>query len=462
MRRNIIASLFASGILLSGCNLDFNPTDSIGDSTITPDNYHNLLMGVYDAAQNLPAFHSDTSADNLNSTWTPELDYNSLTAGNSSVNSYWNSLYKGVQLANNLINLIGDFDAESYSEILAQAKFLRAYFYHLIAENWGEAPILTDTDVDGVMRRPEAELWSLVINDLEYTVRYAPDFSDPGIVSVVSAKAFLARANLYAAPLGVGSLEQAHILAEEVISDPHFELAADPADIWHHKTSNEFVQQWTNTPSDVGNSGWFLRSALVPRYEARYGAGSAGYGEFGRYEYPVDGSLIRAYEPGDLRFAASIRHLVLDDEETWDCVKYPSYNSADNWPVIRIAEMYLVSAEAAGYPDGVDRLNELRVKRGLEPFVKGVDITADNFLRLVMQERRVEFAFEGFRFYDLRRWFNSGDQGRDDVLSLSTSSHSGLSSDHFTVSLSGKELLYPVPTNAIDQNPTLLPNNPGY
>ncbi|MDE6199850.1 MAG: RagB/SusD family nutrient uptake outer membrane protein [Muribaculaceae bacterium] len=454
-----IGIILSALTLLTGCNLDFTPTDAVADATITEENYEHLLTGVYDAAQNLPAFHSDTSADNLNSTWTPELDYNSLTAANATIYSYWNSLYKGVQLANNLINLIGD--DTRYSHITAQARFLRAYFYHLIAENWGDAPLLVSSGTENAVRTPEADIWKFIISDLEYAASYAPGFTNPGFVSATAAKAFLARVNLIA-PQGVGDRAEAVRLAEEVITDGNFALADDPADIWHHKTSREFILYWTNTPNDTGNSGWFLRSSLVPRYEARYGAGSAGYGEFGRYEYPVDMALVRAFEPGDLRLEASIRHLVLDDEETWDCVKYPSYNSADNWPAIRIAEMYLVAAEAAGYPAGVTRLNELREKRGLQTLVPGQEIDAPTFLRRIMEERRIELAFEGFRYYDLRRWFASGDDGKQAVLELSAQAHTPLSSDFFTVSDDGHELLYPVPTKAIDLNPALLPNNPGY
>lgn len=470
--KNILAALLVSASF-SSCELDYVPTDSISDSSITEENYQHLLTGVYDAAQSLGTylFNSDTSGDNLNSTWVPELDQNSYTTSNSTIKGYWNTLYQGVQLSNNLINLLegnsGDNLSPDNEKIVAQARFLRAYFYSIIAENWGDAPLLTEVTDAQVARSPEADIWRFIIEDLKYAVAKAPDFTDPGFVSNVSSKAFLSRVYLLA-PEGVRDLSLAYRYAEEVIANPNFALADDYADIWHSKTSREFVQQWTNLGNDVGASGWFLRSALVSRYEARYGAGSAGYGEFGRYEYPVDQSLIRAFEPGDNRYAASIRHLVLDDEETWDCVKYPSYNSADNWPVIRIAELYLISAEAQGYPAGVARLNELRQKRGLPALVEETDITADTFLSRIMQERRVELAFEGHRFYDLRRWYNSSEQGKTEVLALrvyqpgEVAGSRNQASDAFNIDDEGTRLLYPVPESAIDQNPALLPNNPGY
>ena len=68
--------------------------------------------------------------------------------------------------------------------------------------------------------------------------------------------------------------------------------------------------------------------------------------------------------------------------------------------ISRLAEMYLISAEAQGLNGGLDRLNELREKRGLDRVSPGKDA---DFLDAVLQERRLEFLAEGFRWYDLVR-----------------------------------------------------------
>jgi len=229
------------------------------------------------------------------------------------------------------------------------------------------------------------------------------------------------------------------------------------------------ILQWTNVSGDSGADGWFMRSDIVNLYEAENGPGSAGYGDQGRYENRVDQVVFTIFEEGDLRKDATIRHLKLaNGVETFDCVKYPSYNAADPWPVIRIAELYLISAEAQGYPGGVERLNQLRQVRGIRPLTVGTDITADNFIERIMQERRVEFFAEGHRWYDLRRWFNSGEAGRKAVLSFrkyqpgEAAGSKPFASESMDIADDGHNLLWPVPQTAIDNDPNLRPQNPGY
>lgn len=469
-KKNIIISL--TSLALTACNLDYYPTTAVSDSSLTEADYTNLLTGVYDGAQSIKINIDDIAADNLTSPgWWPDIDNNGQTASTSSdINSLWNSHYKYVQLANNLINLIEHTGSPTPDqiEIEAQARVIRAWLYARIAQHWGDAPLLLEVTDELVGRDPEIEIWKQVIADLEYGVQNAPDFTDRGYVSKVAAKALLAR-TLLTGPSAVQDKTRAQQLAEEIIASGKFSLAANFADIWHAKSSNEIILQWTNLNGDSGSDGWFMRSDIVNLYEAENGSGSAGYGEQGRYENHVDLAAFDAFEEGDLRKAPTVRHLKLaSGAETWDCVKYPSYNEADPWPVIRIAELYLISAEAQGYPAGVDRLNQLRVVRGLKALNAGSDITADNFIDRIMAERRVEFYAEGHRWYDLRRWFNSGEAGKKAVLSFrkyqpgEAAGSRPQASETMQIADDGHNLLWPVPQTAIDNDPNLLPQNPGY
>ena len=461
-----------TSLVLTACNLDYYPTTAVSDSSLTESDYTNLLTGVYDGAQSIKINIDDIAADNLTSPgWWPDIDNNGQTASTSSdINSLWNSHYKYVQLANNLINLIEHTGSPTPAqiEIEAQARGIRAWLYARIAQHCGDAPLQWYVTDQLVVRDPEIEIWKQVIADLEYGVQNAPDFTDRGYVSKVAAKALLAR-TLLTSPSAVQDKTRAQQLAEEIIASGKFSLAANFADIWHAKSSNEIILQWTNLNGDSGSDGWFMRSDIVNLYEAENGSGSAGYGEQGRYENHVDLAAFDAFEEGDLRKAPTVRHLKLaSGAETWDCVKYPSYNAADPWPVIRIAELYLISAEAQGYPAGVDRLNQLRVVRGLKALNAGSDITADNFIDRIMAERRVEFYAEGHRWYDLRRWFNSGEAGKKAVLSFrkyqpgEKAGSRPQASEKMQIADDGHNLLWPVPQTAIDNDPNLLPQNPGY
>jgi hypothetical protein len=471
MNTKYIFTAFAS-LALTACNLDYNPTTAVSDATLTPSDYENLLTGVYDGAQSIKLPINDIAADNLTSPgWWPDIDNNGQTASTSSdINSLWNSHYKYVQLANNLINLIDKQSAPSAQQIqiAAQAHVIRGWLYSHIAQHWGDAPLLLEVSDALAPRNPEAEIWKQVVADFEYGVEYAPEFSDRGYVSKVAAKALLARTLLTGAA-EIQDAARAKQLAEEIISSNQFALADNFADIFHAKTSNEIILQWTNLNGDSGSDGWFMRSDIVNLYESENGAGSAGYGEQGRYENRVDKTAFGIFDDADKRKAATVRHLKLaNGVETWDCVKFPSYNAADPTPVIRIAELYLISAEAQGYPAGIDRLNQLRQKRGLTPLVVGTDITADNFLEKIMHERRLEFFGEGLRWYDLRRWFHSGEAGKKAVLALrkyqpgEAAGSRPQASETMNIADDGHNLLWPVPQTAIDNDPNLLPQNPGY
>ena len=468
--KHIVIAL--STVALTACNLDYAPTTAVSDASLSASDYENLLTGVYNGAQNINLTIDDIASDNLTSPgWWPDIDNNGQTAATSSdINSLWNSHYKTVQLANNLINLIEGIDNPTTEQIriAAQARVIRAWIYTRIAEHWGDAPLLLEVTDALVGRDPEIEIWKQVVADYEYGIENAPDFSDKGRISKVAAKALLAR-TLLIAPQGVQDKERARQLAEEIIGSGQFELAAKYADIYHARTSKELILQWTNISGDTGADGWFLRSDIVNLYEKENGAGSAGYGEQGRYENRVDKTAFDVFEEGDLRKEATVRHLRLaNGVETWDCVKYPSYDSADPWPVIRIAELYLISAEAQGYPKGVERLNQLRQTRGLKPLTEGTDITDKNFIEKIMAERRVEFFGEGHRWYDLRRWFNSGEAGKKAVLAFrkyqpgEAVGSRPQASETMNIADDGYNLLWPVPQTAIDNDPNLLPQNNRY
>lgn len=470
---HIIASA-AAALTLASCNLDYNPTDAIANTTLTEEDYEYLLVGVYDGAQQfsmgLQNVQDDVAADNLNSrSWCTDIDNNTCTGTSYNINGWWNQLYYRIQLANNLINLeeAKASQSESDKEVEAQARVIRAWLYQRVVTFWGDAPLATSSDgVDTLSRSPEATIWAFIKDDLEYGVAHAPKFSSQKYVSKIAAKALLARV-LLIAPAPVQDKTRAYQLAEEVIADGSFRLADDYSDIFHKKTSSELLLAWENNSSDSGSPGWFLRSNLVNTYNNTYGSGAAGYGDLGRYEFPVDTALWNAFEPGDQRKAGSVRHLAVNGSQTYDVTKFPSYDANDPYPVSRIAEMYLVSAEAQGYPAGLARLNELRVQRGLTALTTADVTTSDEFIARIMQERRVEFIAEGFRWYDLRRWFKSGAAGKQAVLNLSayrtgeTAGSRPTASEHMTISDDGHELLWPISTTARDNNPNLS-QNPGY
>jgi hypothetical protein len=135
-----------------------------------------------------------------------------------------------------------------------------------------------------------------------------------------------------------------------------------------------------------------------------------------------------------------------------ECTKYIGKNgfiNLDNLPVVRIAEVYLTRAEAMATPGSsvfnetaaLADLNTIATNRGLTAF----DLTGSALYEEILNQRRIELAFEGHRFFDLKRL------GRDLV-----------KAPHYnTVAFTDIRILAPLPTSEVDGNKNMV-QNAGY
>jgi len=131
----------------------------------------------------------------------------------------------------------------------------------------------------------------------------------------------------------------------------------------------------------------------------------------------------------------------------WTVVRYGPFT---NIPVLRLAEVYLIRAEARAQQDrysgensAESDVNVIR-QRAEVPLIQGT--SKNQMLLAVENERRMELCFEGNRWYDLVR------TGRDQEVM-----------NNFTNNWTEKDRLWPIPLNDITNNPTLKNSqNPGY
>jgi len=146
-----------------------------------------------------------------------------------------------------------------------------------------------------------------------------------------------------------------------------------------------------------------------------------------------------------------------------------------DWPILRYADILLMMAEAQGYTQGsIDLINSVRVRAGLPNYTMATLNTVAKFEQALSNERRIEFAFENQRWFDLVR-FNS---------TLTTITAEQTIKDHFAdeyfahyrlylaptptlAQLQGNvtrdRLLLPIPQREIDTNTQLvIQQNPGY
>ena len=163
-------------------------------------------------------------------------------------------------------------------------------------------------------------------------------------------------------------------------------------------------------------------------------------------------SLINSFETGDTRFEASIAGIGSDevgfasDGAGW-CIKYGTTNSStdndgpNNWVVLRYADVLLMLAEAIGESDeSYGYINQVRSRAGLGPISSS---TPGTFAEKLLHERKIELAFEGHRWPDLKRF----------GVAASVMSSNG-------IDIRGR-LNIAIPQREMDINPDFV-QNPGY
>lgn len=386
-------------------------------------------QGLYD--RELTAY-PELYADNLEFTGTfttdLEVDLNSITTSNGAVASAWTDSYAGINRVNEVLAAIPgitDFAPGEGEYYEGQARFLRALNYFNLVRYFGRVPLVLQPtqgrdDIEGntVGQASQAELYARIVTDLDSAVLLLGDGTDRGRANAWAAKALLSRVHLER-----GDWQLAYDYADDVIRNGPYELVDGYRDLFEDKHSSESIFEITYTINDFNNQAfWALPSSLG-----------------GRLGYAPESDLVEAYEEGDERLPATVG--VDEDEGYYGRKFWRIASNDDNVIVIRLAEMYLNRAEAAlrlgrGAAEVRADIDVVRERAGLEPLAATVDTQAE-LIQAIADERRVEFALEGYRLFDLRRL--------------------GLLDDV----LGDVPALFPIPQGQIDVNP-LLEQNEGY
>lgn len=399
--RKIFFTLISLGIF-SACDvLDVKPTNRIPKDDAFKDKtgIEKGILGSYGPFQYLSYYgrsyltFSDLSADNLEqpvdgtSSDYREIDNNNIQPENSAVEGIWASAYEGINRANNVIAKVPDMSDMTDEEkqiALGELYFIRALNHFNLMIYFGDVPVKTtptlSPDEVNVPRKPKAEVYAQVVEDLEYAEEHLPESSVKTRASKYAAVALLARVHLY-----MGAYADAITRATEVIDDGGYALVDDYADVFTDGSAEsifeiDFTIQARNRIAEYN----FPKSLN------------------GRRELAPTPDILGAFEPSDTRADASIAF----DGTLPYAIKYDDLSTgADNVIVLRLSEMYLIRAEAnARLAQNLalvqDDINMIRNRAELG------DTPANTFpelLEAIEQERWVEFAFEGHRWFDLVR-----------------------------------------------------------
>lgn len=390
------------------------------------------------------------------------------SATNGHIKNGWNGHYKIIYEANELINVAeasGDTSAGTLINI-AEAKVIRAFCYFELRRDYGEVPInLKTIDVPADEVAPKntvAEVDAQIIKDLTEAKDVLP---------AQWASAYLGRATQGWANTLMAKL---YLYQKDYVKALSFAQAVINSGIYSLNPSYdiEFTKDGNNSKESI------LEVQKTYDYPVKYtnnfyesqGVRGSGIWDLGwGFNVPSEG-LVAAYEPGDLRKKTTILMsggpdiygtpgLVLPDspplaQKYWNGKAYTrpaertqyatGKNYWENIKILRYADVLLMAAEAANElgQNGVAKgyIDQVRNRAGLSNTTAADQISLRN---AVKQERRVEFAMEFERFYDLVRW---GDANT--VLA--------------PFGYSDKNKYFPIPQDAIDRSQGILIQNPNY
>lgn len=396
--------IFFFAILLSvvsSCDvLDVKPQSSILASEAFKDKkgIEKGILGAYSSFQNLSYYgrtfliFSDLAADNLEHPADAtaleyrQVDNNAILPENGSVLGIWSSLYEGINVANNVIARVpgmGDMTDTEKNQALGELYFIRALNHFNLINYFGAVPLKTTPTVGtgelDIARTDKAGVYQQIIDDLLFAEQHLLASGPKVRASKYAAKALLARVYLYK-----GDYALAIDKATDVIDNGGYSMP-DYASVFEDGSSESIFEiDFTD-----------LNRNRIAEYNFPKSLN-------GRREVAPSSSLLDAYETDDERYEATIAFS--------GTLAYPvKYDDlaigADNVIILRLAEMYLIRAEAEARLEGdviaiQEDINMIRERAGLSE--TGAS-TYSELLLAIERERRVEFAFEGHRWFDLVR-----------------------------------------------------------
>lgn len=459
--------------ILAGCSEDFLdvPSKDVIDQedsgqTTTPEQFVNGVYGLlteWDYAFSYLGI-TEMISDNADKGSSPgdtggdkdQLDNLSFTSSAGSFDAMWNNWYRAIGRASYAIEYAESYGLtdEAYkNRLVGEAEFLRAFHYFYLVRGWGDVPL---QHVDLTTRAPKADVYAYIeadlldaINKLPVKSQYAS--ADLGRATKGAAQALLSKVYLYQ-----GKWQEAYDMANTVINSGEYGLEADYAVLWRASSENG-----TESIFEVQARGENVAHG-VNQYSQTQGArGASGWG-WG-FNTPSQNLLDAFNAEGDaIRRDAT---MIFAGETLWDgrvvsaSVENPRYNekaysSANagdgdgdkNIRVLRLAEVYLIKAEAANElgntAEALTALNIVRARVSLAPSTAagGTDLR-----NAIWKERRLELAFEHDRWFDLVR---------------TGQAQSAMQAAGKTF-VAGKHELFPIPYNQLIQTPGMA-QNPGY
>jgi starch-binding outer membrane protein, SusD/RagB family len=422
-----------------------------------PEHAENALIGLYSTMQS-PSYYGGNyllvseplagnsitgGFDNIN---VDEFGFQAVTATNIIVEDMWFSIYNVVANTNRLIEGLSNIpgmDATRKDEIEGQARFIRALAHFDLLRYFGEhwdassqygIPVVENVQKLGDVqpRATVAGSYNFIITELENALTLVnQDDRDQAFVNASTVRALLARVYFYNKEYAE-AIEQ----ATAVINDGAYSLLAsgEYGTIFSNRQTTESIFELAfDSQNRSRYNGLTYSRPEATNTEVNFIAADTLSGFFEDAERAGDvRSALVDFNPSNNDLTIAGRTQKYRGEATED---NPAY-------VIRLAEMYLILAEAKGRVEGLDDLNTLRTQRGLAALLPG-DVADDlAYQVLLLQEIRAEFNFEGHLYFNYARMEKIEPGGLLDLESF--------------------RAILPIPLREITTTNEVVSQNPGY
>ncbi|HVU58215.1 MAG TPA: RagB/SusD family nutrient uptake outer membrane protein [Puia sp.] len=533
-----VVSFFIIALCSLACGKD--KLDLTDPANFTPQQFYKTqsdmdaaVIGVYgklrDVYNGYFYYWGEIRSDNT-SFYNPSVDRNSINllvpvqVTYVEVNNFWNNLYLAIIAANTILQKA---DGATYTDNavkdqhIGEAKLIRALCYFYLARTYGGfaldgnllgVPLVTEQlGADAARQMPRASLedtYALIVSDLTDAKSKLPSSTsgvNVGRFTSVSAQALLGKVYMFMAgyPLNKGTSYYAKAVAEfqPVIDNPSLSLVPSYVKLFdsNNKNSSEAIIEIQFKADLTNKTGNAFQSKMLSSAAA---AALVPAGDAGTADNKPNTTLLDAYPAGDPRKSVTFRpgykqasgaykteaygHKYwqqlgadksnVDSYLDWDC----------NWKELRLAEVYLLYAEAQVRSGGdknaaLTYLNKIRQRarntsKTDDPTIATIETqfpswntgdpsitlkdyeltdfaSDDDFLLAIENESRVEFALENKRWYDLVRT-----QRAPAVMTASSPID-----ENTTITWNDRDYTLPIPQNAmINSNPGVVIQNKGY
>lgn len=409
----------------------------------------------------------------------PFADF-SFNSGSDIIQFYWESCFLGISRANFVLDNESKINGlsnsvlaqEKKNKFLGEAHFLRAYYYFLLVKRFGDLPIYRTGSIEGAARSPKAEVYDLIIEDLEFASQnlLSKTVEVAGRATKEAAYAYLGKVLLYEKKYDEALAAFNNVTGYSLEDRGHF--------------YNNFMDETEHGKESIFEVGFDEKNGTGNKWWGQGDSGGTGfdestlrgqeYGNLGWFNvYPSD-KLLDSYEVGDERFGDTfyvVGSEYLEGAKTMVAAnfvaggttrraawkKYQNYykkedeatQSSINFKVMRYADVLLMMAECENQRDGGNQttaISYIKLVRDRAGLTTNILATKEDVFKAIVHERQVEFAGEQLRFDDIIRWGIANTE---------------LANTGFQA---GKSELWPIPNRETSSNPKIKPsdNNPGY